>query len=88
MLRIGVILVAGLAVSACATRGAPAVQTCADGSTVPVTYPCPPPPPPPPPPPVATMMCPDGNVVQVGTACPLPPPPPPRPTYRRQGERG
>lgn len=87
MLRIGVILVAGIAVSACATRGAPAVQTCADGSTVPVTYPCPPPPPPPPPP-VATMMCPDGSVVQEGTACPLPPPPPPRPNYRRQGERG
>ena len=87
MLRIGVILVAGLAVSACATRGAPAVQTCADGSTVPVTYPCPPPPPPPPPP-VETTVCPDGNVVQAGTACPMPPPPPPRPNYRRQGERG
>jgi hypothetical protein len=85
----GILLAAAgtIVLAACATKPLPppAMQTCADGTQLPVGTPCPPPPPPPPPPPVT---CPDGTTVPAGTTCPVPPPPPPPPPPRRAGERG
>lgn len=78
--------VATVALAGCATTPRePEMQTCADGSVIAVTVPCPPPPPPPPP---ATQTCFDGSVVLATSPCPAPPPPPPPPPYRRSGERG
>ena len=78
MRRLTFLLAATAALSACATTPPPpAMQTCPDGSSVPVTQPCPPPPPPPP------TMCPDGTSVPAGMTCPVPPPPPPPPPPRR-----